>query len=74
MIEDNDDDDGAEDMDLRIYRVAYSHDRDGWCVWEETKDHRLIYNCGPFGNERAAREMMRDMNVAQGMEWYAVEE
>ena len=64
--------DDDEPTGFRFYRIAYDHDRDGWCVWEQTKDNRLVFNCGPFGTELEASKMMRDMNVAQGMNWYEV--
>ncbi len=66
-------DNDAKPTGFRFYRIAWSHERDGWCVWEQTSDNRLVYNCGPFSNERAASEMMRDMNVAQGMKWYEID-
>lgn len=59
--------DDDEVTGFRFYRVAYSHDRDGWCVWEQTSDNRLIFNCGPFESERDAQNMMRSMNEAQGV-------
>lgn len=52
---------------FRLYRVAYDHDRSGWCVWETTSDNRLVFNRGPFDTEQEASEKMREMNIAQGM-------
>lgn len=52
---------------FRFYRVAYSHDRTGWCVWEQTSDNRLVFNTGPFDTEDEAKTMMNDMNFAQGI-------
>lgn len=60
-------DDAEERTNFRFYRVAYSHDRTGWCVWEQTQDNRLSFNTGPFDTEDEASDMMRAMNEAQGV-------
>ena len=67
MISDDD-----EITGFRFYRIAYVHDRTGWCVFEQTRDNRLIFNTGPFDTEREALEIMRDINVAQGANYYDI--
>lgn len=58
----NDDD---EITGFKFYRIAYDHDRTGWCVYQQTPDNDLIFNCGPFNNESEAKEMMDYLHKLQ---------
>jgi len=52
---------------FNLYRVAYDHDRVGWCISEQVEDNRLLFIAGPFGTEEEAREKMKSMNDEQGL-------
>ncbi len=52
---------------FHLYRVAYDHDRVGWCVWEQIEDNRLDFTAGPFDTEKEANEKMKSMNNEQGV-------
>lgn len=64
-------DDDVTDLNLRVYRVVFSFERNGWCVFEQIasghQTNRLVFNTGPFNSEREALDMMDDMNEAQGI-------
>lgn len=59
--------DDADPTGWKLYRVDYSHDRLGWCIYEEEGEHHLVFNCGPFKFADEARAKMREMNESQGV-------
>ena len=56
-----------KELNWNIYRVAYSYEHEGWCVYTMINGGSILhYHSGPFANEGAAKEQMRALNNEQG--------
>lgn len=61
--------DDADATGWNIYRVAYSHDRDGWCIFTMINGGSVLhYHSGPYTSEVTAKEKMKVLNEDQGVE------
>lgn len=63
------------ETNFKFYRVAYSHDRTGWCVFQQANGgnlNQLLYVDGPWDTEQEATIIMRELNKEQGLDFNGV--
>jgi hypothetical protein len=54
---------------IRFYRVVFSHDWKGWCVYEQINgvNNSLKYVDGPWDTQQEAQDEMVLLNKKQGL-------